>query len=114
MYFIINKELGYSPQDLFESGSMESRSMELSFTTFSLFPALLMFDGVDVAKNQKEMLMVYQDVMASEWYEPFILPPYVTMMSLMGYPEYRDGGTFHCANPFDGGMISCDTTWTDP
>jgi len=104
---IRGKELGYGPWDLFETGSMESRSLELIFTAFSLFPARLIFEHIDVANNQAEMVKLYDSVIEGEYAVAGAVPNYVTGITVLG----SDTGTILCA-PL--GTLVCDMTYRDP
>merc|ERR1712048_1035028 len=95
VYLISVKELGYAPHELFESGSSLKRGVELTFTRFTLFGANLVFNDLDVAENQLDILKVYRDITASEWHSEYFLPPYPSMLPVMGEPT----GDCACIGP---------------
>lgn len=78
VYLIYTKEMGYGPHELFPSSDPIYRAIELAFGMFSSFAGMLVFDNVDVAANQEQMLDVYMDLTSTRYGNDGGLSPWMT------------------------------------
>eukprot|EP00928_Gymnodinium_smaydae_P021460 TRINITY_DN18371_c0_g1_i1.p1 TRINITY_DN18371_c0_g1~~TRINITY_DN18371_c0_g1_i1.p1 ORF type:complete len:1029 (+),score=266.97 TRINITY_DN18371_c0_g1_i1:173-3259(+) len=66
-FLVTQKEYGYSPHELFASDDPINRGVELYFGEFSSFPANLVFDNLDVAAHQEEMIDLYMELLKTNY-----------------------------------------------
>lgn len=87
IYFAAVKEYGYSPHELFENDDPMYRSIELTFSKFTAFPAFLVFDDVDMAKDQEDMVDLYMELIGMKYGSDGSLSPWLTVWYSMYYYE---------------------------
>jgi len=83
VYPIATQSVGYNPPELVPEQNPLRRSLELIFRDFNLFPCYLVFHGIDdtmdVAKEQAEMLKLYDAVTSQKYTARGPFPHYLTM-----------------------------------
>jgi len=82
IYPIMNKNLGYNPEECAPVYKPSYRALELLFDEFNFFEARLVFADLDVPANQAEMLKLYAQVTnnsVTKFTMPYPVIPYLTM-----------------------------------
>lgn len=85
IHFIMNKEIGYQPSELFDQNDPSNRALELVFTKFPLFAGYLCFQDLEIAYNQGAMLELYDELVNSKTQltAGHVFPPWPTWLRML-------------------------------